>query len=574
MDVNRMARSLLASPRFPGDEEKTRIAGVLHPFLLVLLIVFGVLSLLAPVIEDISIRRQVITLPLTLLALVLLVLVHRGRVRFVGAALSAGLWLLSTAAMLIDGGVLAPAFGGYLIVVFVAGVSLGWRGALRFAGLCIVSGVAMLYATQADLLPPRFYNTPTPLWIWAIQTVYLLMATMLMSIARRGTDQALEDARRELAERRRTEAALRASEARFATAFRASPIAISISTLAEGRLVDVNASFLRMFGYRHDEVIGHTVLELELWADPVVRARLLAQLADGQPVFGFESQYRTKSAAIRDGMLSAEQIDLGGDRCVLSLIYDITARKQAEAEMQAANVRLHALSRQLVTAQEDERRRIARELHDEIGQALALVKLNMRVVQRRAGADGLDPRLEQSLGVVEATLLRVRALALDLRPSLLDDLGLIAALRWYVDQQTHLAGLAGEVIAAPDLGRLPAEVETVCFRVTQEALANVIRHAQAERFRVTITLSAGAIELAIADDGVGFDAVAALEHAAQGQSGGLLGMQERVALCGGRLTIESALGRGTTLRAHIPCALPEDHTRTQAITPPADTCDK
>jgi PAS domain S-box-containing protein len=222
------------------------------------------------------------------------------------------------------------------------------------------------------------------------------------------------------------------------------------------------------------------------------------------------------------------------------------------AEVQAANARLQALSRQLVTAQEDERRRISRELHDEVGQALALVKLNIRAVQRMAGATELAPRLEQSLGVIEDTLLRVRALALDLRPSMLDDLGLLAALRWYVDQQAGLAGLAAEVSAADTLGRLPTEIETVCFRVVQEALTNVVRHAQARNIRVMVEQHDAGVDLCISDDGAGFEASAALARAVQGQSGGLLGMRERVVLCGGRLTIESSAECGTTTRAWIP----------------------
>jgi signal transduction histidine kinase len=222
------------------------------------------------------------------------------------------------------------------------------------------------------------------------------------------------------------------------------------------------------------------------------------------------------------------------------------------AEVQAANARLQALSRQLVTAQEDERRRIARELHDEVGQMLALVKLNIRAVQRAAGAAELGPRLEQSLGVIEDTLLRVRTLALDLRPSMLDDIGLLAALRWYVDQQVSLAGLAAEVSAADMLDRLPTEIETVCFRVAQEALTNVVRHAQAHNIRVTVERLDTAVELRISDDGVGFDHSAALDRAVHGQSGGLLGMRERVVLCGGRLSIETSAEGGTTIRAWIP----------------------
>jgi PAS domain S-box-containing protein len=226
------------------------------------------------------------------------------------------------------------------------------------------------------------------------------------------------------------------------------------------------------------------------------------------------------------------------------------------AEVRAANARLSTLSRQLIEAQEGERRRIARELHDEIGQALALIKLNIRAVQQMDRASGPGSRLEQSLGIIEATLLRVRTLALDLRPAMLDDLGLIAALRWYLDQQAHVSGLAAELRAEADSGRLPSEIETTCFRVVQEALANIVRHAHAQGVQVQVEQSAIAIRLAIQDDGIGFDAGQALARATQGTSGGLLGMQERVALCGGQLTIESAPGGGTTIRVWIPLAAP------------------
>jgi signal transduction histidine kinase len=138
---------------------------------------------------------------------------------------------------------------------------------------------------------------------------------------------------------------------------------------------------------------------------------------------------------------------------------------------------------------------------------------------------------------------------------MLDDLGLVAALRWYVDQQAGLAGLAADVSAADALDRLPTEIETVCFRVVQEALTNVVRHAQAHSARVIVERPTTAVELRICDDGIGFDAVAALARAAQGQSGGLLGMRERVVLCGGRLTIESSTQHGTTIRAWIPLPL-------------------
>jgi signal transduction histidine kinase len=217
------------------------------------------------------------------------------------------------------------------------------------------------------------------------------------------------------------------------------------------------------------------------------------------------------------------------------------------AEVGAGRERLQALSHQLVRAQENERRHIARELHDDVAQALGLIKLNMRAVQRLAPSS----RLEQSLGLIEATLERVRTLALELRPSILDDLGLVAALRWYADRQAQLAGFAAEVCADGE-ARLPNEIETVCFRVAQEALNNVARHAHAHAVKIELERDMIELRLTIRDDGDGFDVEHAQARATSGVSMGLLSMQERAALVGGRLVVESQLGTGTIVRAFMP----------------------
>jgi PAS domain S-box-containing protein len=219
--------------------------------------------------------------------------------------------------------------------------------------------------------------------------------------------------------------------------------------------------------------------------------------------------------------------------------------------MQAAE-RLRQYAQRLVNVQEAERTHIARELHDEIGQALALIKMNVRAVQRLAHPSELAPRLEQSLHIIEQTLQRVRTLALDLRPSMLDDLGLGAALRWYVQRQAEWAGLNAEVIAESLLSRIPRELETVCFRVAQEALTNVVRHAQASTVRVKLRQGEGGLHMLIQDDGIGFDVRRVHKRAAGGASAGLLGMQERVALAGGQVAIESRPGHGTTIRVWVP----------------------
>ncbi len=217
-----------------------------------------------------------------------------------------------------------------------------------------------------------------------------------------------------------------------------------------------------------------------------------------------------------------------------------------------AEERLRQYVRRVVDAQEAERAHIARELHDEIAQALAVIKMNVRAVQRLAHESDLAPHLEQSLGIIEETLQRVRTLALDLRPSMLDDLGLVTTLRWYVERHAQWAGLDVELIVESFESRIPQQLETVCFRVAQEALSNVARHSQARAVHIKLWQRLGSVHMLIRDDGIGFDVLSAQERAADGGSIGLPGMEDRVMLAGGQLVIESAPGRGTTVWLRLP----------------------
>ena len=220
-------------------------------------------------------------------------------------------------------------------------------------------------------------------------------------------------------------------------------------------------------------------------------------------------------------------------------------------QVRAGRERAQNLSQQLLEAQEAERRRLARELHDEIGQALTAVKLNLQGVQRAADP-AIAGRLDESVAIVDRALQQVRNLSLDLRPSMLDDLGLVSALRWYLDKQAQRAGFVGEFVAGPMAIRAPANLETACFRVAQEALTNIVRHAKAKHVRMELREAGGELSLFIRDDGVGFDVAAARQRAVGGGSLGLLGMQERVVLSRGRIDIQSAAGRGTEIHVRLP----------------------
>jgi len=225
------------------------------------------------------------------------------------------------------------------------------------------------------------------------------------------------------------------------------------------------------------------------------------------------------------------------------LTQEIAARKQAEEG-------LHTLSRQVLDAQESERRRLARELHDEIGQALTALKFNLHAAQRQP--ETLNTRLEDSLGIVDRTLQQVRHLSLDLRPSMLDELGLASAVNWYMERQAERGGFAVHVTTPPLPLDLCPTIATTCFRIVQEAVTNVIRHANAKDVWVDLHQTASSVVLTLRDNGRGFDVPAAQERAALGASMGLPGMQERVRLAGGQMMIDSAPEQGTEIHVTLP----------------------
>jgi signal transduction histidine kinase len=237
-------------------------------------------------------------------------------------------------------------------------------------------------------------------------------------------------------------------------------------------------------------------------------------------------------------------------------IMDITERVQAEQErvrlleqVRLGRKRLQVLSKQLLSVQEAERRAIALELHDRIGQDLTALKIDLQSAKRDREMPALKQRLGQTIDSLGQVLQRIRELSLELRPSILDDLGLAAALRWYIDQQTRAVDMRIEYHLEALEPRPEAEIEIACFRVAQEALTNILRHSQASVVRVTLEAGENLLRLTIQDDGIGFEPADAYERALQGESLGVLGMRERVELTGGELKIDSTPGRGTTLQA-------------------------
>jgi NO-binding membrane sensor protein with MHYT domain len=208
------------------------------------------------------------------------------------------------------------------------------------------------------------------------------------------------------------------------------------------------------------------------------------------------------------------------------------------------------VSRRLLSAQESERRRIATVLHEDVGQLLTALNLNLQ--RLTPGGPGESRVIGDSLALVDETLTRVRALSVELRPSVLDDLGLVAAVTWYGNRLAERAGYT--VVVENDLGdaRFPEAVETAAFRIIQQALTNIARHAQAKNVDIVLRSSSRAVELTVSDDGIGFDVRDAQMRSRIGESLGLVDMVEQARLAGGTLTVTSGKGNGSAVRVRLP----------------------
>lgn len=228
---------------------------------------------------------------------------------------------------------------------------------------------------------------------------------------------------------------------------------------------------------------------------------------------------------------------------IVGISEDISVQKQAQDV-------LENVSRQLIEAQEAERRYFASELHDEIGQTLTALKINVEAVLQEI-SHHLQPRLLESVRLIDGTIDQVRNLCLDLRPSQLDDLGVVPTLEWYVDRQQLRTGMTIHLSATPFARQTPM-IETTCFRVVQEALTNVVRHAHTQEAWVQLLPRDDKLELVIYDHGVGFDLEAMRARALQGRSSGILGMEKRVRLSGGKFELTTRPNQGVRIRVVLP----------------------
>ncbi len=347
----------------------------------------------------------------------------------------------------------------------------------------------------------------------------------------------------DITDRKAEEAALRASEGRFQRAIMEAPFPAIIHA-DDGEILQVSRAFTEIAGYSPADVptIGEWTERAYGDRQESVREVIDRLYAADRRVDEGEFVVRTKDGAERVWAFSSAPLGLDDDgrRLAISMAADVTERKRAEQDVRQ-------MSSRLLQAEERERRRVARELHDELGGLLTSLQMSLKMNPARDR--GARDELAESEGLVRAMIDKVRDLSLDLRPSLLDDLGLAPALDQLVERFVARTKIDVEFqceIARGD--RFSPAVETTAYRVVQEALTNVARHARVDRAQVLCHREPDRLVLHVLDDGPGFD----IDLVDGSDSVGLSGMSERAALAGGTCEIASAPGSGTRVTVTLP----------------------
>jgi PAS domain S-box-containing protein len=281
----------------------------------------------------------------------------------------------------------------------------------------------------------------------------------------RGFDQMAQALEHREVERQTADHALKASEMRYRRLFETAQDGILILNAGTGQIDDVNPFLTDMLGYTREQLLGNKLWEIGPFKDTKASKAEFRELQREAYVRYDDLPLETSDGRPINVEFVSNVYQVNGGKVIQCNIRDITKRKQAEGKLKESRRRLQVLSRRLMEVQETERRHLARELHDEIGQALTAIELNLQALLELPGSDALTPRLKESLRVVERVQEQVDDVSLNLRPSMLDDLGLVPALRWCIERQAALAGFHAEVQADPSLEqRLDPMIETVCWR--------------------------------------------------------------------------------------------------------------
>jgi PAS domain S-box-containing protein len=532
-------KQLLAGPDYPDDAVRDVLARIFNIVALAVILALG-----AGIFTNLFFSQTSFPLVLpVLLACVggLIAAARFGHLRVASTLLptvilAGSAYVVLTRDGMHDNGVLVIA--GALVI---GGILLTRRALVIFTMAALAVILSAGYAEIAGLLHNRFSSFTDARHVVGVCLVFVVLAVTVRLLA--------ESLFTSLRQAQGKSAALGESEARLAKMIEASPESITIASVEDGTFILVNPAGERLCGYTREEMIGNSAVTMGFYADPEERQRIVADLRRNEVVHGREVRLRHKSGELRDILMSAALIDFKGRKLILFQGIDITERKNAEKALREHEELLRELAAHHDSVREGERAHIAREIHDELGQALTALKMDLSVLTIKFGeaTPQIREQVQDLKARVDAIIQVVRDVATALRPAALD-LGILPGVEWLVEEFQKRSGIHCTVSVSESDIALGEDRSIVLFRIVQESLTNVSRHANARNVEILLDHDAERIRLDVEDDGVGFD----VDAARRKKTFGLLGIQERVIMLRGELAITSAPGRGTRISVSMP----------------------
>ncbi|MBN8672740.1 MAG: PAS domain S-box protein [Chitinophagales bacterium] len=348
---------------------------------------------------------------------------------------------------------------------------------------------------------------------------------------------------RDITETKRAERMLKESEEKYRTLVEQASDGIFIADF-KGRFIVVNPAGYKLSQYSAEELKSQTIYDFVFSEDLKEMPFQMEELAAGKTAIS-ERRMRRKDGSVIDVEITARII--AQDR-FLAFIRDITERKKVQQELLKSREELRQLSNHLENIREEERMHIAREIHDELGQHLTVIKMDIsRLGKKIAGNEVLEKEVQEILEMINTIVATVRKISSELRPSMLDDLGLVAALEWYSRDFIKRTGIKTSFNSSVGEMELPDKTKTGFFRIFQESLTNVARHSEATEVNTSLYRKDNKLFMVIHDNGKGFDALETIGK----RTLGLLGMKERALMMGGRFVVSSSPGNGTEIEVAV-----------------------
>ncbi len=387
----------------------------------------------------------------------------------------------------------------------------------------------------------------------------LSLAFNEMTVQLKGLVNGLKE---KVAELEATEAKLSYRENQYRSLNDNIPVGVFRSTL-NGELVSINSALLQMMAMEENNPIT-PLMTRTFYENQEDRVALLTEIESRNQVTNFECRLKRSDGSSFLASISARRIEEnnGRNEYLDGIVEDVTERKKAEQDLKKSETMLRALTIKLQEVEEANRKEIARELHDRVGQSLTALNINLNILHKQLQPQQLEKvnaRIMDSIELVEQTTVNIRDVMAELRPQVLDDYGLSASLRWYRERFHKRTGIQIELETATiDEYRFPDLVETALFRITQEAFNNVVKHARATTISVTAVKDDHFLSVTIIDNGQGFE-MSAGNSQQDMQHWGLVNMRERAEALGGKFQIESEPGKGARLQVKIPIQAEEEN---------------